>query len=626
MAIVFCGTHQFGQHMGDTITSIKAAWLMARNEPHDNYLLVLSRVHDLNFLWQKFIDTFKAEVIYDDFDPGNADQRFNTWNEWRASREIYGHKFDTYKEIYRRIDGGHRQGLLCGSEKGLGRKNVFEYFCFGQQESPDLFHGSQSFDGADLFYRPPINPIYDVYIAPYAKCQGNSVFTFAYWDKVTRAFINNGASVTVNWDRPFCDDLAGHPGFRKIFPGMEELQQEVCRHRVVTCGNTGIGWMAAACNVPLLAMQHPESHIADYRYEWCGVKSLIEFLEEPDADYCVKRIMEELDRSLVFTTGCYDLIHQGHLKHLEESASYGARLVVGLNSDASIRRLKGESRPVQNQETRAAVLRALRFVDEVIVFDEDNAESLIRKLRPGTITNGPDHKREDIVGRAFVENYGGKAIITGGDRTVSTTDTVKKITLYEISEIVRSVAPLSINPPAKLKELARQLLSVSDVDGHMADLGAYKGACSILMRRLASDRVLHVIDTWSGTPEPADPLCHHGPGSWNDANLAAVKAVLPEGENTIYHAGVFPDCVTPSCDRLPDFAFAFIDVDTYHGTRAALGFFWPRLVAGGKIMIDDCPDWQPCAGTEKAVREFFQDKDVVTLELPETHSFVVTKK
>lgn len=101
---------------------------------------------------------------------------------------------------------------------------------------------------------------------------------------------------------------------------------------------------------------------------------------------------------LIFTNGCFDILHVGHLQYLEQSKNLGDRLVVGLNSDASVRRLKGPSRPVNNQVDRKRILEALRCVDEVVVFDEDTPYDLIVSLQPDVVTKGGDYVAEDIVG------------------------------------------------------------------------------------------------------------------------------------------------------------------------------------------------------------------------------------
>lgn len=102
--------------------------------------------------------------------------------------------------------------------------------------------------------------------------------------------------------------------------------------------------------------------------------------------------------TVVFTNGCFDVLHRGHLEYLKQSKGLGDTLVVGLNSDASVRRLKGSSRPVNSQEDRRALLKALRCVDEVVVFDEDTPYELIKRLRPDIITKGGDYSPKDVVG------------------------------------------------------------------------------------------------------------------------------------------------------------------------------------------------------------------------------------
>ena len=110
----------------------------------------------------------------------------------------------------------------------------------------------------------------------------------------------------------------------------------------------------------------------------------------------------------VFTNGCFDVLHVGHVRYLKEAKKLGDRLVVGLNSDASVRRLKGKSRPLVNQENRKEVLEALESVDEVIVFDEDTPLELINRVKPQVLVKGGDYKIEDIVGHEEVLSWGGE--------------------------------------------------------------------------------------------------------------------------------------------------------------------------------------------------------------------------
>ncbi|MEL6389079.1 MAG: D-glycero-beta-D-manno-heptose 1-phosphate adenylyltransferase [Bacteroidota bacterium] len=111
---------------------------------------------------------------------------------------------------------------------------------------------------------------------------------------------------------------------------------------------------------------------------------------------------------LVFTNGCFDLLHRGHIDTLFASAKLGDQLVVGLNSDASIRRLKGPDRPIQTWMDRAMILASLYYVDIIVGFDEDTPIELIKHLRPQVITKGGDYKIEDMIGADVVNSYGGR--------------------------------------------------------------------------------------------------------------------------------------------------------------------------------------------------------------------------
>jgi len=114
---------------------------------------------------------------------------------------------------------------------------------------------------------------------------------------------------------------------------------------------------------------------------------------------------------LCFTNGCFDLIHPGHVQYLAEARALGDFLVVGLNSDASVARLKGPSRPLQDEAARAAILLGLRSVDAVIRFDEDTPLELIRTLQPDVLVKGGDYAPDTVVGREIVEGRGGKLVL-----------------------------------------------------------------------------------------------------------------------------------------------------------------------------------------------------------------------
>ena len=115
--------------------------------------------------------------------------------------------------------------------------------------------------------------------------------------------------------------------------------------------------------------------------------------------------------TMCFTNGCFDLIHPGHVQYLEDARALGDFLVVGLNSDASVARLKGPSRPLQDEAARALVLLGLRSVDAVVLFGEDTPLDLITALQPDLLIKGGDYTPETVVGREVVEARGGKVVL-----------------------------------------------------------------------------------------------------------------------------------------------------------------------------------------------------------------------
>ncbi|WP_299228085.1 D-glycero-beta-D-manno-heptose 1-phosphate adenylyltransferase [Sulfurihydrogenibium sp.] len=135
----------------------------------------------------------------------------------------------------------------------------------------------------------------------------------------------------------------------------------------------------------------------------------------------------EKGKKIVFTNGCFDIIHAGHVDYLEKAKSLGDFLVVGLNSDESVRRLKGPTRPVNPVDQRKKVLQALKPVDLVIVFEEDTPERLIKEIKPDVLVKGGDWKIENIVGADFVMSYGGKVYTIDFVYDTSTTKIIEKV-------------------------------------------------------------------------------------------------------------------------------------------------------------------------------------------------------
>jgi len=130
---------------------------------------------------------------------------------------------------------------------------------------------------------------------------------------------------------------------------------------------------------------------------------------------------------VAFTNGCFDIVHRGHVEYLSKAKDLGTKLVLGLNTDASVRRLKGDSRPVVDEQSRAILLGALQFIDLVVFFDEDTPYELIKALQPDILVKGSDYKAEDIVGYDIVTAKGGKVETIDFVEGFSTTTIVEKI-------------------------------------------------------------------------------------------------------------------------------------------------------------------------------------------------------
>ncbi|HEU4586700.1 MAG TPA: D-glycero-beta-D-manno-heptose 1-phosphate adenylyltransferase [Gemmatimonadaceae bacterium] len=131
--------------------------------------------------------------------------------------------------------------------------------------------------------------------------------------------------------------------------------------------------------------------------------------------------------TVVFTNGVFDLIHPGHVDVLNVARSHGDALIVGVNSDASVRRLKGESRPVRSEHDRAYVLAALEAVDAVVIFAEDTPLDLVRAIRPDVLVKGGDYTPDTVVGREEVESRGGRVVIVPLTVGQSTTSIIERL-------------------------------------------------------------------------------------------------------------------------------------------------------------------------------------------------------
>lgn len=143
-----------------------------------------------------------------------------------------------------------------------------------------------------------------------------------------------------------------------------------------------------------------------------------------------KSLEEKLDlwrekgKTIVFSNGCFDILHRGHVEYLSKAADLGDVLIIGLNTDASVKRIKGPSRPVNDEKARAVVLAALEFVDAIMLFEEDTPYNLIKRIQPDVLVKGKDYKAEEIVGYDIVTNKGGKVETIELVEGFSTTKTI----------------------------------------------------------------------------------------------------------------------------------------------------------------------------------------------------------
>ena len=134
-----------------------------------------------------------------------------------------------------------------------------------------------------------------------------------------------------------------------------------------------------------------------------------------------------LSKTIVFTNGVFDILHAGHISSFLEAAQYGDYLIVGLNSDTSVKGLKGNDRPINNEQSRAVLLSALAMVDAVIIFSDPTPLELIKAIKPDVLVKGGDYKIEDIAGAKEVTGWGGKVIINPIIEGFSTTSIINKI-------------------------------------------------------------------------------------------------------------------------------------------------------------------------------------------------------
>lgn len=146
----------------------------------------------------------------------------------------------------------------------------------------------------------------------------------------------------------------------------------------------------------------------------------------PELAKIIKKHKQDGDR-IVLANGCFDLIHAGHVRYLKDSKSRGDILVVALNSDSSVRHLKGKGRPVLLEKERAEIIASFSFVDYVTFFDEAKVDGVLKALKPHVHAKGSDYTVDTVPEKETVNNYGGEIAITGGPKIKSTSDVIEEI-------------------------------------------------------------------------------------------------------------------------------------------------------------------------------------------------------
>jgi rfaE bifunctional protein nucleotidyltransferase chain/domain len=141
----------------------------------------------------------------------------------------------------------------------------------------------------------------------------------------------------------------------------------------------------------------------------------------------IRRKAKRNRQKVVFTNGCFDILHRGHIECLRKAKDFGDLLIVGLNSDSSVRKLKGDKRPILSQEDRAAILASLEMVDYVCVFDEETPHRIISRLIPDVLVKGGDYKKKQIVGKEVVESHGGSVLTIKEVKAKSSKNIIRKI-------------------------------------------------------------------------------------------------------------------------------------------------------------------------------------------------------
>lgn len=261
--------------------------------------------------------------------------------------------------------------------------------------------------------------------------------------------------------------------------------------------------------------------------------------------------MKEME-IIVFTNGCFDIIHPGHIDLLKAARSLGTKLIVGINSDRSVREIKGFSRPLLDQESRVAVLRELRAVDEVLIFDENTPERIIKEIQPQVLVKGGDWQPEQIIGADFVLRNGGKVFSIPFRQNISTSQIIEKMNVDECRTASRNEGFDSTAIEQSLKSL---------------EMSSLERGAKIIAETLAAKNEINIV------ADSAEPGAHRLAESLKQC-CGSVKILSPE-DFQIFERG---EKVLSPGDLL-------IVAGNSHETEKLAGWLIKNRQAGGRTII-----------------------------------------
>jgi len=292
--VSYIGLKKYGIFLGDAITMALALYELYLAYTPCKITILLHPNGEFNQLFQYLAYcVIKARIKY--VDTSDYQDRVKLENEIADTLMYDGEKYDLYYELYPRLEGGPRQHFLCGHEKGLGRTGTIEYYYYGQRATKDLHYKIQSvFQLSSAITEPKKE--YDIFYAPFEKCQGNSLFKLEFHDMLIMELINKGYQITINAQEGKYSCFS--KSCRISHESVPKLFSEIKRHKLVLSGNTGIGWAALYSGTPLLAFETRYQNLCDYNFHKHPNSSLYAYLEEPNLElslFLIDRFFQEFE-------------------------------------------------------------------------------------------------------------------------------------------------------------------------------------------------------------------------------------------------------------------------------------------------------------------------------------------